>query len=94
MCCERLQEQQMLLELRDRALDFMNEGIWIADTQGRLLYANQGFSMTSGYPVPEIVGQPWYFNQVASVSVSLRLQPERYVMREDNPDPARSPAQG
>ncbi len=54
----------MLLELRDRALDFMNEGIWIADTQGRLLYANQGFSMISGYPVPEIVGQPWYFNQV------------------------------
>jgi len=63
-CCARLQEQQMLLELRDRALDFMNEGIWIADTQGRLLYANQGFSMISGYPVPEIVGQPWYFNQV------------------------------
>ena len=54
----------MLLELRDRALDFMNEGIWIADTQGRLLYANQGFSMISGYPVPEVVGQPWYFNQV------------------------------
>jgi len=64
VCCGILQEQQMLLELRDRALDFMNEGIWIADTQGRLLYANQGFSMISGYPVPEIVGQPWYFNQV------------------------------
>ena len=35
------QEQQLLLELRDRALDFMSEGIWIADIGGSLLYANQ-----------------------------------------------------
>ena len=59
-----MQEQQLLLELRDRALDFMNEGIWIADTGGSLLYANQGFSSISGYPVHEIVGQTWSFNKV------------------------------
>ena len=59
-----LQEQQLSLELRDRALDFMIEGIWISDLGGSLLYANQGFAAISGYPVHEVVGQFWHFNKV------------------------------
>lgn len=68
------QEQQLLLELRDRALDIMSEGIWIADTNGSLLYANHGFSAISGYPVHEIIGQPWSFNKASSCACYCNRQ--------------------
>ncbi len=57
----RQQEEDRLLQLRDRALNFMTEGILIIDRQGLVLYVNQGFAAATGYSTEEAVGQPWYF---------------------------------
>ncbi|KAK9834967.1 hypothetical protein WJX81_000233 [Elliptochloris bilobata] len=55
-------EQQRLLELRDRALNHIAGGIFIAawDT-GALVYVNQGFVRLTGFPADEAIGQPWTF---------------------------------
>jgi PAS domain-containing protein len=55
------QEQERLLQLRNRALNYMSDGIFIADPSGAIMYTNQGFTKLTGYEQPEAVGQPWTF---------------------------------
>ena len=57
---ERHQEER-LLELRNRALNYMSDGIFICDRQGSVLYTNQGFARLTGYEQRDAVGQPWTF---------------------------------
>ena len=42
----------------------MNEGIFITDRSGAILYVNQGFANMTGYDASEVVGLPWHFLQV------------------------------
>lgn len=62
---ERAQEER-LLELRNRALNYMSDGIFICDRQGSVLYTNQGFARLTGYEQRDAVGQPWTFLAVGS----------------------------
>lgn len=55
------QQEERLLELRNRALNYMSDGIFICDRQGSVLYTNQGFARLTGYEQREAVGQPWSF---------------------------------
>ena len=55
------QQEERLLELRNRALNYMSDGIFICDRQGSVLYTNQGFARLTGYGQREAVGQPWSF---------------------------------
>ncbi len=66
---ERAQEER-LLELRNRALNYMSDGIFICDRQGLVLYTNQGFARLTGYEQKDAVGQPWTFLAVGSGWVS------------------------
>jgi len=56
-----VQEQQRMLQLRSRVLNFMSDGIFIADCDGSVLYTNQGFVKLTGYDQREAVGRPWTF---------------------------------
>ncbi len=67
---ERHQEER-LLELRNRALNYMSDGIFICDRQGSVLYTNQGFARLTGYEQRDAVGQPWTFLAVRSVQKLL-----------------------
>ena len=62
---ERAQEER-LLELRNRALNYMSDGIFICDRQGSVLYTNQGFARLTGYEQMDAVGRPWTFLAVGS----------------------------
>ena len=62
---ERHQEER-LLELRNRALNYMSDGIFIADPCGSIMYTNQGFTRLTGYEQHEAVGQPWTYLLVRS----------------------------
>ena len=55
------QQEERLLELRNRALNYMSDGIFICDRQGSMLYTNQGFARLTGYEQREAVGRPWSF---------------------------------
>lgn len=60
------QEQERLLQLRNRALNYMSDGIFIADPCGSIMYTNQGFTRLTGYEQHEAVGQPWTYLLVRS----------------------------
>lgn len=66
---ERHQEER-LLELRNRALNYMSDGIFICDRQGSVLYTNQGFARLTGYEQRDAVGQPWTFLAVRRQTIS------------------------
>ena len=56
-----------LLQLKDRAMDSIKEGITIADCSlpdMPLIYANQGFARITGCPVAEVLGKNCRFLQV------------------------------
>ena len=55
------QEAARLLQLRNRALNSMSDGIFVADAAGRLMFANQGFARLTGYGQEAAAGQPWTF---------------------------------
>lgn len=68
------QETQRLLELRDKALNWVNECIWIADTSGSVLYINRGFTLVTGYEEKDVLGKKWDVIQVRiSPPLSLHL---------------------
>ena len=52
-------EQHRLLALRNRALNAMSDGIFIADPAGSVMYANQGLARLTGRPQEALTGQPW-----------------------------------
>ncbi|KAK9819724.1 hypothetical protein WJX72_001676 [[Myrmecia] bisecta] len=54
-------EQQRLLELRGRALNYMKEGVWISDSSGTILYVNRGYTSLTGYTAEEAIGLNWEF---------------------------------
>lgn len=56
-----VQEQLRMLQLRSRVVNFMSDGIFIADCDGSVLYTNQGFVKLTGYHQREAVGRPWTF---------------------------------
>lgn len=62
-------EQQHMLALRSRVLNFMSDGIFIADCAGRLMHTNQGFARLTGYEQIEAVGRPWTFLLVSHQSL-------------------------
>lgn len=58
-----------LLQLKDRAMDSIKEGITIADCSlpdMPLIYANQGFSGITGCPVADVLGKNCRFLQASS----------------------------
>ena len=65
-----------LLQLKDRAMDSIKEGITIADCSQPdmpLIYANQGFVRITGTQVAEVLGKNCRFLQVSvpsKISVS------------------------
>lgn len=63
-----------LLQLKDRAMDSIKEGITIADCSlpdMPLIYANQGFVQITGCPVAEVLGKNCRFLQVRSCFLSF-----------------------
>ena len=55
-------EQHRLLALRNRALNAMSDGIFIADPAGATplsCHANQGLARLTGRPQEALTGQPW-----------------------------------
>nr|AML77241.1 putative LOV domain-containing protein [Coccomyxa subellipsoidea] len=54
-------EKQNMLALRSRVLNFLSDGIFIADCAGRLMHTNQGFARLTGYEQLEALGRPWTF---------------------------------
>ena len=61
-----------LLQLKDRAMDSIKEGITIADCSlpdMPLIYANQGFVQITGCPVAEVLGKNCRFLQVGQCSL-------------------------
>jgi PAS domain-containing protein len=64
------QEQARLLQLRNRALNSMSDGIFVADAAGALMFANQGFARLTGYGQEAAAGQPWTFLLVSGSSAA------------------------
>lgn len=63
-----------LLQLKDRAMDSIKEGITIADCSQPdmpLIYANQGFSRITGTQVADVLGKNCRFLQVIFPFVKL-----------------------
>lgn len=52
-------EQHRLLALRNRALNAMSDGVFIADPAGAMMYANQGLARLTGHPQEALTGRPW-----------------------------------
>lgn len=50
-------QARQALELRDRALAGVSQGVIIADENRIIIYANTGFVGLTGYPVEEVVGR-------------------------------------
>ena len=65
------QEAARLLQLRNRALNSMSDGIFVADAAGGLMFANQGFERLTGYGQEAAAGQAWTFLLVRTVAHSL-----------------------
>lgn len=66
-------EDYELLQLKDRAMDSIKEGITIADCSlpdMPLIYANQGFVEITGCPVADVLGKNCRFLQVGIQSCS------------------------
>lgn len=66
-------EKQNMLALRSRVLNFLSDGIFIADCAGRLMHTNQGFARLTGYEQLEALGRPWTFLLVRCAANTLSV---------------------
>lgn len=55
--CSKLLQQTIFINIANKAMKHINEGIMVTDREGSIIWVNPAFEIVTGYHQEEIIGQ-------------------------------------